>query len=648
MTDVLLIYLHLHNFKGVKDFTLSTGGNDVSIFGDNATGKTTLADACWWLLGGKDSDGRSDFELKRLDEDGTPEHHLDHEVEGVFLIGDQKKTLKKVYKEKWTKRRGATEREFDGHTTDYFHDGVPVTAGEFGLIVAEIASAETMRLLTDPYQFAAALHWKERRGLLLDVCGDVSDEDVITSDKALIDLPDVLEGRTLDDHRKVVNARRKQINEELDKLPVRIDEAERALPDISELPSEDECATDLLRANNTKHEAEQDLARIEAGGQVAEKTKELREVEAAIQTAKNVAAAEEAEQKKALRTERDEVADNLRTTSDHVKTAKLEAESSRASVERLADRMDERRVEWKLKDAETFEHEEPDTCAACGQSLPEDQVEAATQKALEAFNAKKADQLAGIAHDGQRSKEEHDALVGAAETRQKVIEEAEEDWDGFQREHEGISHRLLEITVEPDLGDLVEQKEAIEQVITELQTDSTEEIDRAKEAIDRQGKLIERVRVVISDYGVRERGMVRITELRGQEKTMATEFEELERQLHLMDLFVRVKVDMLTDQINARFKLARFKLFNILVNGGIEECCEVSFGGVPWGNLNHGAQINTGLDIITTLQEHFGVSLPVWVDQSESITKLPELSCQLIRLVVSPDDQSLRVTRKGE
>jgi len=60
-----LLSLTLKNFKGIRSFTLDAQGCDISVFGDNATGKTTLADAFMWLLFDKDSANRKDFEIKR-------------------------------------------------------------------------------------------------------------------------------------------------------------------------------------------------------------------------------------------------------------------------------------------------------------------------------------------------------------------------------------------------------------------------------------------------------------------------------------------------------------------------------------------------------------------------------------------------------
>ncbi len=72
--------LTLKNFKGIKELDIAFGGSDANIFGDNATGKTTIADADNWLLFDKDSQNRSTFEIKTLNDDNEPFHGLDHSV----------------------------------------------------------------------------------------------------------------------------------------------------------------------------------------------------------------------------------------------------------------------------------------------------------------------------------------------------------------------------------------------------------------------------------------------------------------------------------------------------------------------------------------------------------------------------------------
>src|SRR5690606_38662753 len=243
-----ILNLRLKNFKGIRNFELNTQEKDVNVFGDNAAGKTTLADAFMWLLFNKDSLNRSDFEIKTLGPDGEPEHGLEHAVEAILELDDgQQIALKKVFQEKWQKKRGSATAEFTGHTTDHFIDGVPVQKKEYNAKIAEIADEQIFRLLTDPRYFNEVLHWTDRRKLLLEVCGDVSDAEVLASNKDLSGLSDILGNRTIEQHRKVIQARRTEIKKELDKISVSIDEVKLGLSNVDDITNEKELPNDIAR-----------------------------------------------------------------------------------------------------------------------------------------------------------------------------------------------------------------------------------------------------------------------------------------------------------------------------------------------------------------------------------------------------------------
>jgi DNA repair exonuclease SbcCD ATPase subunit len=231
MNQLTLTRLSLKNFKGVRNFVIEMNGQNVRIFGDNATGKTTLFDSFIWLLFDKDSQNKKDFAIKTLVE-GKELHGLDHEVEATFDFNGKSLTLRKVYAEKWTKKRGSATAEFSGHTTDYFIDGVPSKKNEYAAKVDSIIKEDIFKLLTSPSYFNEQVKWQDRRKTLLDICGDITTDEVISSNTELYRLQEILNGRSIEDHRKVIAARRTEINKELEKIPVRIDEIQRTLPQL--------------------------------------------------------------------------------------------------------------------------------------------------------------------------------------------------------------------------------------------------------------------------------------------------------------------------------------------------------------------------------------------------------------------------------
>ena len=282
---IRLIKLRLLNFKGIREFVLDAQGKDVRVYGDNGTGKTTLSDAWHWLLFGKDSKDQANFEIKTLDQNNEPIHNLEHEVEGVLEIDGKKLKLRRVFREVWTKKKGSAKETFSGHTTDYFINDVPVKAGEYNDRIAEIVDEKVFKMLTNPAFFNEVLHWEERRNILLEVAGDITDEEVISSDKRLERLAEVLTDRTIKEHRKMIRAQQKQINEELEKIPVRIDEVYKSLPaiDIDQAAVE----KNLSELRKQKQEKEKELLRVESGGEVADKEKRLAELETELLKVRN-------------------------------------------------------------------------------------------------------------------------------------------------------------------------------------------------------------------------------------------------------------------------------------------------------------------------------------------------------------------------
>ncbi len=94
-------------------------------------------DAFLWLLFGKESTDRTAFEAKHINAigNGAPK---DVEVEGVLMVDHQEETLKRIFREKWVKKRGSATSEFSGHETILFFNEVPVTLREYQDKIAAI------------------------------------------------------------------------------------------------------------------------------------------------------------------------------------------------------------------------------------------------------------------------------------------------------------------------------------------------------------------------------------------------------------------------------------------------------------------------------------------------------------------------------
>lgn len=647
-----LLKLELHNFKGLRDFVLEPDGHDVEVRGDNATGKTTIFDAYLWLLFGKDSAGQASFEVKTLDAHGQPLHNLEHSVTGVFELDGMTLELAKTLKETWTKKRGSATATFQGHSTTYAINGVPTKAKEYEQRVAEIAPEALFRLLTNPLYFNESIHWKERRQTLLEVCGDITDADVIAANADLEPLRELLEKRSLEDQMKVSQAERKRINDRMKEIPARIDEVSRSLPVLESSPESAELvAREKVEGLQKQIAAKREqIQRIESGGETAELTKDLRTVEGEIQRLKNehqhkVDAATNARAKE-LR----ELEDSLAELRQQYNAKVREIEAAAAAVTEQHREVLRLRAAWNAENERAFvPPEQPDTCPACGQDIPQERVDEVRQAALEEFNAAKAQTLQDIQARGRaRSKtaEEHEEKVEALEAEKEELKSFVEQ--SIQAVDAKREEPTPEIPAPAELQTLEQRRQDLEKRIADIETGAQDQLDQPRQDLQDLETKLDAARASMATVEQLRKGRARIAELETEQKRLAAEFERLEHELQLCEQFIRTKVELLEDKINSRFAIARFRLFEEQINGGLTETCVMTVNGVPYASMNRAARLQGGLDIINTLAAHHDFHPPVFVDNAEAVTRLPEIESQTIAMYVDAACPGLQVEAAKE
>ena len=645
-----LLKLELKNFKGVRHFGLNAKGKNIKVFGDNATGKTSLFDAFIWLLFDKDSNNKSKFALKTLDATNNELHGLEHEVEGVFNLDGQEITLRKVFSEKWTKKRGSATKEFTGHTTDYYIDDVPSKLKEYQDKVSQIVDESVFKLLTSPAYFNEQLKWEERRKILLEVCGDISDNEVIAQNNKLADLPDILSGKSIESLKKIIASKRSEINKELDRIPIRIDEVQRTMPDISDL-NEQNLTDEITRYKSWIEDKEAEISRIQNGSEVSLKEKQLREIEIELLDLKNNQSLENNEKVNGKRRELYDLqdkADRLRYELDRKKRELSEGTKTVEALNIITERL---RTEWREVNSKTFEFCQDTNCPACGQALPDEKLVAAREKAQADFNQDKAKKLEAINAQGKIEATRLADITARNELYSKEITTKELELVKMHAEISSMQDHVSDlqsevVDVEKTADYQAKQKEvnAIKLAINELKSSTSEAVSKVRSEIASLRAKVETLENEKTKFNLVKQAKERISELAEQERKLAKEFEKLEQQLFLTEEFIRCKVQLLEEKINSKFRYARFKLFDQQINDGLRENCETLYNGIPYSSgLNNAARINIGLDIINTLSDHYGFSAPIFVDNSEAVTKLIDVNSQVICLVVSEADKELRV-----
>lgn len=637
--------LTLRNFKGVRDFTLDPKGEDITVYGDNETGKTTLADALMWILFDKNSENKKDFEIKTLRPDGTAIPELEHEVEAILTLADGRLlSLRKVYTEVRTKKRGNAHREFTGHTTDHYVDGVPVKKGEYDQRVRELMDEGTFRLLTDPRHFNENLHWTDRRKLLLEVCGDVTQDAVIASEPRLAELPDFLVGRSIDDHRKVVHASRVRVNDELKRLPDRIDEVSRMLADApvpdDSLAAAERTARELVESLRT------DRAELVAGsGAATTERARLREIDDRLARIAGECRHAADEANRDADTKRRTLNTRLTETRQGIARAEAEAREAAAAHARAESDRERLRSEWQTVNARKIEVHTVDTCPACQQALPAERVHEAHETALAELNGKKAAELERIHAAGVAAKAQADRLHGEIEAANSKRLELDRERVSIEAELSTLPATIpaVDPATLPEHQALTAERSEVEQRITEATSGSQAAIADLDARLASANQELATAQAATAKAAQRSTLEARVEQLAEQEKTLAAEYESLEHQLHLLDLFVETQADLLNSRINAKFALVEFRMFEPQFNDGLKPMCEATVNGVPYGDLNNAGRIKAGLDIINTLAEHHAFWPFIVIDNAEAVTRLTETVGQQIRLVVNATDKTLRV-----
>ena len=203
-----------------------------------------------------------------------------------------------------------------------------------------------------------------------------------------------------------------------------------------------------------------------------------------------------------------------------------------------------------------------------------------------------------------------------------------------------------------------ESTEEYTKITAQIAAYRNEENDTSKRTEEIAAGFTERIQALYDEIRAQEDLKTRITiaasqkeriaELEAREKELSRQYEALEQGLYLCEVFIKTKVSLLTDKINSKFQSVRFRLFIEQQNGGVKEDCEVMIpteGGrmVPFTFANNAARINAGLEIIDALSSHWGLAMPVFIDNAESVTRLLQMDTQVIRLVVSEPDKELRM-----
>ncbi|MFH8017487.1 DUF2813 domain-containing protein [Clostridioides difficile] len=642
MKAILLKGLEIENFKGIKELRIDFN-NITNIFGENATGKTSIFDAFTWVMFDKDSKNRSVFEIKPLDKQNKVIRELVTTVTAVLEVNNKEIKLTKKYEEKWTRKRGESEATFTKNETTYMINDTPIKKSEYVKEIAEIADEEQFKLLTNPYFFSNELNWKKAREVILEICGDITIEQIIESNKDLVLLTTEFEKENnIDKIIKNRKASKNNLSKEKEEIPVRINECNKGMYNIDFEEIEVQ-----LKAKKSDLEAIEDnlLNGTKTNEQILKDKEKIFELKQETQSIKQSASKKGNKKRNELLKEKDELQYNIKNLRNNLVYLERDSELKETLRKRAIEKTTNLRDKWTKKSQETLDLSVIQTeCPTCKRPLDLEDIEEKKKEMLDNFNLNKAKELKEIVELG-KSKNDDVELFNTEIERLKVdinktLEEIQEKavlLDKIKKELESTkSTEIYSADEEKRLTEIsVEIKELEEKINNK---DNDKNIDELKESKKKLAVEIELLNKELAKRDINKGLLDRKEQLLEKEKELGIELAHQEKILNLCELFIKTKVSLLESNISSKFKNVTFKLFKEQINGGIEETCEALVDGVPFSNVNTAGQINGGLDIINTLSNHFGVKMPIFIDNRESVNDLIDIDSQVINLIVSNDN----------
>ena len=641
--DIKLLRLRIENFKGIKTFEPDFDGNNAVIVGENGVGKTSVFDAFLYLLFGKDSTGRKEFSVRPLDANNNPIKGLVLCVEADLEIDGKKHTLKKEHHEKVVKK------QLRGYETLCWIDDVPKKVNEFVKSIGEIIPEETFKMLTDLHYFGEKMHWKERRALLLEIAGEID------TPKGFDSLLELLNDRSVDEYKKVVAEQKKRLTKDRDEINPRIDELQRSLDEYAgeneaDLSAKrDIVAGEIDELDKTRQtlidQEEQRQEKIEALN-VQKYKKDQRELELTNGT----------DGIENLLEDKAKIINGVAGCTQAVTDAKsaislkeTEIKSKQAALE----------SEMRTRDGIGKEYEavnkpaDDAKCSLCGQVLPADQL-ADIEKA-------RKEKLAEIINRGNAAKAKIDQTTAEIEKLNIELVSLKEELEKAEiKLAEGEEYKAAEL---PKIEAAINNRESVPFDQDESWNEICERIavleKKIGEPVSQQMRLIEDKRKtkstllegfnkVLAQADQAKKTAARIEELEAKEKELAQQIANLEQTQSDIEAYKAAESSLIEKAVNGRFKYVEFKLFNDLLCGTLEDCCEATLNGVPYSDMSCGQKMRVGIDIINVLSDHYNLSVPLFLDNAESFTFPVESSSQTIELYAQKDVEKVTMQAKTE
>ena len=655
MKKIIFKSLSLLNFKGIRNLHVSFGENLTVISGRNAAGKTSIADAIMWVLFDVGYDGNK-LEPKTFDKNHEIIKEIPHEAELTLLVDGDQIVLKRSLSDAWKGDKCT-------NTYKYYVDGDVTTAGDFKKVVEDICPDSVFRRISSATNFCS-LPWQKQRELLESLADKYTTQDITQGDERFDFVVEELKKKTIADLIHHIKYKRKEVQKQLDAVPVRLAELNKSLPEAQDW---DALSTEKSNLNDKLVELANKMQAIRIGG--ADKVRYdgiLKKIEFAEKRKRNMEqgamnlATEQAtkHQSDVITTniavkKAQSLVDDLKATMRgyteseiHAKDKKEECERKVVDINNRLDELSKSRWSWNAEDG---------ICPHCGQPLPAEDVERIKKESKDRFNERKS-------NASKKIQEEFNGIQQEYTDAKNLLEKLDNDrmvtTNQLMKANKTLKEaefKKLEVDAEKPktYEQILAEKEEYQQVVKEI-ADLQAELNKPSASSDENAKMLAELEKEREPIGIRYNEVLellatketydRISELiekaKQDKESYQNQLDELDEKLDLANEYNKKSCQLLEENVNGHFSYVKWSMFTQDLDGNMKPYCECYHDGVPYSRLNGAAKVNAGIDIANTFSRFYQVSAPMVLDECESVNDpIYSGDQQQIRLKVTTDDK---------
>ena len=621
-------------------------GQTNEIRGRNKEGKSSIMNAFLWLVTGYDEMDRSNYQIFDNTVEQTYDNAKPASVEAVLDIDGYEYTFKKTAKQGWSRPRGKSEYERKG-TDDYtfYTDGIEVSATQYkSQIESLLAPIDKLKIMLN-LRYFLMLDWKDMRKQLEAMVGEIESSD-FKGDYSVI-FQDLIK-YSPDQLKSLYKQQKSKIEDNIKGLPKAIETLQSNLPDLKEVDE----------ARKAIDEAKQKIADIDekivGAGDFAKPYIEKRNAELAeisklqeeYNKAQIVYLSNFNEEVEKIQKEIRDV-DSYNADIDKAnKKSESEKENAKKELERMNDllaglqkRHEELTEQNKECKSRVFTGEK---CAYCGQELPEDKLEEARKR----FNEQKDKDHAYIVEQGKSNKDYLERTLKCIENLKTEIEKPLEVRE--KKSKEELEAKLGDIRASFIPYDKTTEGKAKMSVIEEKRANLTviPKQDN-EELLNMKRGLLDEIETNSKKLGLKDeydKQVEKIKNMQEQLRENSIEKAKLEGKLAKVKEYEEEKARIVSDRVNGKFEYVQIEMSETNKSGDIVPACVVKDNkGVNALVTNNASKVLCGIDIALAFQKFYGIKLPVFIDNAESINSenFPGINNQVIKLIV--DECSFKI-----